>query len=349
MGAIIKRKISDVVSDVRETVESHADNDITFATRNISVDSVVSTGSTLLDLAISGKRRRGGGLPGGVLVEIFGPSGSGKTALLAEILAAIQSQGGDTQIQDPEGRVDKEYAKIYEVDIPEEIYSRPDTVEEVMDFIPTWRPRDPTKINGIGTDSLAALSTELEMSPKKDKMGMKRAKEFSGGFRRTCRLIANNKWLWVCTNQVRQGEYGEVTPGGNAIAFYASLRIRVKEEDKVEKEVTLSSGVKVKKVIGIQSSCYTRKSTIDDPYREAPIYIIFGYGIDDIRANLQWLKDMRKGSVYECPDGKTYQSLNMAIQYVEKQGLQTDLKEQVINLWEEIESKFNLDRPKKMR
>jgi protein RecA len=345
MGQLIKRK----VAEVKETVESHTDNDLTFVTRKVSVDSVVSTGSTLLDLAISGKRREGGGLPGGILVEIFGPSGSGKTALMAEILASIQSKGGESKIQDPEARLDKEYARIYEMEIPEEIYSRPDTVEDMIREVQNWdTPIVPGLIHGIGTDSLAALSTELEMA-KGDKMGMKRAKEFSAGFRKTCRQITKNNWLWICTNQVRQGEYGEVTPGGNATAFYASLRIRVRQVDMIEKEVTLGSGVKVKKAIGIESTCYVKKSSIDDPYREAPVYIIFGYGIDDIRANLQWLKDMKKATTYQCPDGKTYQSLNMAIQYIEKNSLQESLREEVIHLWEEIESKFNLDRPKKVR
>lgn len=342
--SLIKKR----VAEIKKAIDSPTTSDLSFVTRKISVDSVLSTGSTLLDLAISGKRRRGGGMPGGIIVEMFGPAGSGKTALLAETCAHAQLIGGEVKLLDPEARLDKEYARIYQMDVTKENYSRPDTVEDVFKELLQWKPSEDDKINVIGTDSLAALSTELEMD-KGDKMGMKRAKEFSTGFRKAARIISNNNWLMLCTNQIRQGDYGETTPGGLALAFYCSLRIRIKQVGSITKEETIKSGVKVKKIIGIESICSIRKSTVDDPYREAPIYILFGYGIDDIRANLQYVKDMKSMTVYECPDGKTYKSLNMAIRYVEDNKLVRKLKEQVIDLWEEIESKFTLDRPKKIR
>jgi recombination protein RecA len=340
---IIKR-----VREIKEAVEADTDHDLSFVTRKIEVESVVSTGSTLLDLAISGKRIRGGGLPGGVIVEIFGPAGSGKTAILAEICASAQSLGGVAKFKDPEARLDREYARIYGMTLETDDYSRPDTVEEVFKDIYSWKPENNNRINVVATDSLAALSTELEME-KADKMGMKRAKEFSTGFRKTARIIAKNNWLMVCTNQIRQGDYGETTPGGLAIAFYASLRIRVRQEDMITKEVALTGGKKVKKIIGIESTCFIKKSTVDDPFREVPIYIMFGYGIDDIRGNLQYTKDMTNSTTYICPGGKSYQSMNAAIAYVEKEKLQKDLKNQVIDLWEEIEAKFTTDRPPKER
>ena len=367
MGILLKKKVSDAVAEIKATVESPTDNDLAFVTRKISVDSVVSTGSTLLDLAISGKRRRGGGIPGGVLMEIFGRSQSGKTAVMAEILASVQSHGGETDVEDPEGRLDEEYNRVYGVTIGNNYsYSRPDTVEEIMANALGWKPKNSNVINARGTDSVAALTTDLEMSPKGDKMGMRRAKEFSAGFRKTARKIANNNWLWICTNQVRQGDYGETTPGGNALAFYASIRIRLQQIKKIDKTLKFKSGgeveeveeasdkkdkkggVEVSKIIGIESEATVIKS-IDDPYRTAPLYIIFGYGIDDVRGNLQYIKDMTNSSTYKCPDGKTYSILNMAIQYIEREKLQNDLKEQTIDLWEQIESKFNQNRPKKER
>jgi RecA/RadA recombinase len=356
MGAIIKR-----VQEVKEAVESPADNDLSFITRKINVDSVVSTGSTLLDLAISGKRRRGGGIPGGILVEIFGRSQSGKTAILAEILASVQSHGGEAEVEDPEGRVDEEYTGTFGVNIEEKYnYSRPDTVEQIFANAQNWRPKNPNVINVRGTDSLAALTTDLEMGPKGDKMGMRRGKEFSAGFRKTARLIANNNWLWVCTNQVRQGDYGETTPGGMATGFYASIRIQLRQQEKIEKSITLEkekagtekkekkSGVEVTKVIGILTEATVIKS-IDDPYRTAPIYIIYGYGIDDIRGNLQYCKDMTNSSVYPCPDGRSFGPINMAIQHIERENLEKALREQTIDLWEEIEKKFEAKRAPKVR
>lgn len=363
-----KKKLSDEVADF---VANPSKNDLAFVTRKIDVDSVLSTGSTLLDLAISGKRRRGGGIPGGIIAEFYGPSGSGKSAILQEIISSCQNHGGDDKVLDPEGRLDSEYARIYGVSISDENYSRPDTVEEVFHEISSWKPvvKKEGAICVIGTDSLAALSTELEMSPKGDKMGMKRAKDFSAGFRKTARIIANNNWLMACTNQVRQGDYGETTPGGLATAFYSSLRIRVKEDKKIIKEIDLlprkekeergkrekikeekekKSNV-VSKVIGIESTCFIRKSTVDDPYREVSIYIIFGYGIDDIRGNLQYMKDMTNSTVYDCIDGKTYQSIDKAIAYIEENNLQNQLKEKTIDLWEEIESRFDFKRKPKER
>lgn len=379
MATLIRRTLTPVekkVEEIKEAVASGNDSDLTFITRKINVDKVVSTGSTLLDLAISGKRRRGGGVPGGILMEIYGRSQSGKTAVMAELLASVQSHGGETDLEDPEGRLDEEYSRIYGLTINKAHYCRPDTVEEIMQNARDWKPKNPNVINARGTDSLAALSTELEMSPKGDKMGMKRGKEFSAGFRKTCRLIANNNWLWICTNQVRQGDYGETTPGGMAVAFYASIRIRLRQQDEIKRTIKLSksgaeeevdeaeakkdkkSGVLVTKIIGIESEAYVTKS-IDDPYRTAPIYIMFGYGIDDIRGNLQYIKDMTNATTYQCPDGKSYVSLNAAIAhfydrneqgriYTKKQ-LVHDLKEQTIDLWESIESKFNLNRAPKER
>jgi RecA/RadA recombinase len=382
MKAIIKKKSEAAKltkkksNEVRDFVESSCQMDLAFVTRKVSLDKVVSTGSTLLDLAISGKRIRGGGIPGGVLMEVFGRSQAGKTAVLAEIMASVQARGGEADVEDPEARLDQEYSRIYGMEIDKDHYCRPDTVEEIFENAQSWKPKNPKVINARGTDSIAALSTELEMSPKGDKMGMKRGKEFSAGFRKTARIIANNNWLWVLTNQVRQGDYGETTPGGMATAFYASIRVRLRHKEDIVKAIKLSDdneeGAELskkekkektaknefKKVIGIMSEAFVVKS-VDDPFRTAPIYILFGYGIDDIRGNLQYIKDMTNASVYVCPDGKTYKSLNMAISYfhykdengqlVEKRELVDALKEQTIDLWEAIEARFNLNRPAKRR
>ena len=179
-------------------------------------------------------------------------------------------------------------------------------------------------------------------------MGMKRAKDFSQRTRKCCKLIANKNWLIACTNQVREGQYGEVTPGGKAIPFYSSLRIRVNEIRKVEKKKIVKDKEQ-KKIIGIESSCYMKKSTVDDPYRIAePVFIIFGYGIDDIRGNLQWLKTNTKATTYNAVD-KDYQSLDAAVAYIEKEGYEETLKEKVIDLWEEIEQHFKTDRKPKVR
>lgn len=318
----------------------------------------LSTGSTLLDLCIAGKRCEDGGIPGGIILEVYGPPGSGKTAILSEICSSSQRKGGKVQFMDPEARLDSEYARIYGVKLEAENYSRPNTVSEVFGLVFGWEPDNPLKsdntsrfckaINVIATDSLAALSTDIELE-KGDKMGMRRAKEFSEGLRKTARIIRNNNWVIACSNQVREGDYGETTPGGHAIPYYASLRIRVGQVGKIERKAKLPSGKEVKKVIGIESECYVKKSTIDDPYRACSIFIEFGHGISDIMGNLQYIKDTYGNSMYECPDNKKYQGVDQAIIHVEELNLQTQLRQLTIKTWREIEEKFNRPRAPKIR
>lgn len=310
---------------------------------------VVSTGSTLLDLAISGKRRRGGGMPGGILCEISGPSGSGKTAVAVEIAASIQHHGGEADILDPEARLDKEYARLYGAELDEDKnYSRPDTVNEVFDDILDWEPENKDVINGKIIDSVAALSTEKEMSKDGDKRGQLKAKQLHLGCRKAARIIAGKHKLIVFTNHEMDGEYGKVNPGGKAVPYYSSLRIRIAQNGKIEPEKALKGGAKVKKVIGIKSEAFIKKSSVDDEYRRAPIYILFGHGIDDIRANLQWYKDMTKDTKYNAVV-KEYQRMDYAIRCIEEEGLEGELRNMVIDLWEEIEDSFKVKRKKKVR
>jgi len=322
-------------------------------------DLVVSTGSTLLDLAIFGGRRRGGGLPGGLVVEVFGEAQLGKTAVLAEICGCAQAAGGEIRFADPEARLDREYAEIYGVDLPSDNYWRPDLVEEVFEDVKKWDPSNKSVVNVYACDSLAALSSALEMSDKGDKMGMKIAKNMSAGLRKTGRLLAHGGYkALVCSNQLRQSDKGTYTPGGRATPFWASVRISIRamykqkhgRDHHISKEITLNSGKKLTKVIGINSEAVVIKNSKDDPHRTAYIPIIFGYGLDDVRANLQWQKDMKKEGSYECGDGKPYQAMDQAIRWVEKNNLEQTLKNNVIDLWEEIETKSKATvRSRKMK
>lgn len=319
----------------------------------INVNNRVSTGSTLLDLAISGTRIRGGGIPGGIMVEIFGPSSSGKTALLAELGASVQSKTGIVDIIDPEARLDKEYARIYGLELPKDRYHRFDLVEEVFEFIKSWEPPNTNVVNMIGADSIAALSTQLEMT-EGDKRGQKKAKDLHAGCRTSARIISKENKLVVFTNQQYDGEYGPTTPGGKAIGFYASLRLQIKQKGKItkDKNIQVTGGkkqVKVSKTIGIESEVTVFKSSVDDGYRSAPLYIVSKVGVDDIRANLQWMKEKTGNTVYDCLDGKTYQALDYAVAYIEQNNLEETLREAVIDIWEEIEGKFVIDRKKKVR
>lgn len=317
-----------------------------------SFDHLVSTGSTLLDLCISGGRVDEGGIPGGIILEVFGPPSIGKTAVLSEICASAQKRGGKVRFLDPEARLDEEYSRIYEIELDKTDYHRPDTVKQVFDSIFHWDVgASPEKCcHVVATDSLAALSSDTEMSEKGDAMAGRRiAKDFSEGLRKTCRVIKSNNWLIACTNQTRMGDMTETTPGGRGIPYYASLRLKMypAKERFIDKTVKFHDK-EHKKIIGVRSVCEVVKSSVDDPFRKCEIFILFGYGIDDIRGNLQWLKNTLNSTTYLAVD-REYQSFRDAVSHVEKNNLQEDLKNRVIKEWRELNDCFKEERPRKTR
>jgi recombination protein RecA len=316
---------------------------------------VISTGSTLLDLAISGGRVKGGGLPGGILVEVFGPNQSGKTVLLSEIAGAIQRQGGEIQFHDPEARLNTTFAQLFGMKIKEEDYYVPDKVPEVFEVVRSWEPKGKKDIiHGVFADSLAALSTKMEMEEDEgDKMGMRRAKEFSEQLRKTCRVIKEKNYLMVCSNQIRdnldtQSHIKYITPGGKAMGFYSSLRLRFNNPEKINAEATVAGKV-VKRVVGVKTVVEVFKSSIWSPFRTAPIVIIFDYGIDNVMTSLQFIKDYTKNTIYTINGESLDKSMGKAIQIIEEEKLESQLREEVIDLWGNIESKFKSDRKPKER
>lgn len=319
-------------------------------------DRVVSTGSTLLDLAISGGRFPHGGIPSGILVEIFGPAGCGKTVLLCEIAGSVQRGGGEVLFRDPEARLNARFASLFGFRVENADYSQPDTVPEVFAPIREWEPRS-TSVNGIFTDSLAALSTDLEMESKDgDKRGQRRAKEFSEECRKTCRILRRRDLLMVCSNQVRENvdagmfaeKYG--TPGGLAVGFYASLRLRCHSPTKIQRKIKVE-GREHSRVVGVATTVDVYKSTVWQPYRSAPVNILFDYGIDDIRANLEYVRSVVGGAAYVL-DGerKLSQGLERSIAMVEQdEGAYLALRAYATQLWREMEERFRAPRPAKRR
>jgi recombination protein RecA len=312
---------------------------------------IISTGSTLLDLAISGGRVHGGGLPGGIFVEAFGPSGSGKTVLLSEIAGAVQRQGGEIKFHDPEARLNKQFAKMFGLEIAPENYTNPDTVTEIFDNIDAWKPKNGKIVNGIFADSLAALSTSMEMD-EGDPFGGRRAKEFSEGLRKTCRIITNKNYLMVCSNQLRdvigatQYQEKSKSPGGRALEFYPSLRLQFSGVEKISLEKTIA-GKKQKRVIGVTTKITVYKSSIWKPFHSAPVTILFDYGIDNIRQNLQFIKDNTENTTYTLGGDKLDVSMDKSIRIVETDKLEDQLREEVISLWEDVESRFTQERKPK--
>jgi len=337
-----------------------------------NIETMISTGSTLLDLAISGGRKKGGGVPGGIFVEAFGPNSAGKTVLLCEMAGAIQRQGGEILFRDPEARLNQQFAQMFDLNTKEMDYDTVDTVTELFTSVRDWEVKNEKIINGIFADSLAALSTDLEMSKDEgDKMGMKRAKEFSEQLRRTCRVLTQKNLLMVCSNQIRQNAegYGEkfTAPGGMGPGFYASLRLKFGTPEKIPVKKMIC-GKEVTRIIGVRTEVTVYKSSIWKPFHSAFLTIIFDYGIDDIRENLQFIKDHKekvheetpdkkikvnkkgeKQTIYTCNGEKLDVSLEKSVKMIEHYNLQKVVKAEVIELWESIETKFETSRTKKER
>jgi recombination protein RecA len=361
----------------RKEKEENTDwDDIARASRKSTWDQVVSTGSTLCDLAISGGRVRGGGIPGGFIIEIFADSGLGKTTLACTAAANAQELGGEIKIDDPECRLTPEYCDQMGVVILDGTYSVPRTVEDFFEKLVgkivvkgktskrdrdnIWRP-NPSKINIMVEDSLTALTTRME-EDKGDKMGQRRAKEFSEGWRLAKTHFRDHNITMICTNQIRDNvdsPYGGiVTSGGHATKFYSSCRGKLILLEVLD-ETNEVRGREQKEKIGIKVRLNVIKNSLDNNWRTADFYIIYNYGIDDIRANLQYLKDnggfdefvegkWKKASRY-IVNNKKYSSMNSAIKAVEDQNLENEIKNKVIDLWEEIQESFKVERKPKSR
>jgi len=315
---------------------------------------VISTGSTLLDLAISGSRIRGGGLPGGIMVEIFGPEGSGKSVLLAQIAGNIQKAKGDIWFNDTEGRLDRAFAFLSGAKIDDGNSVIMPSINDTFQFIRSeWEPTG-TGINGAFIDSLANLVSDEEVDA--GYAGARRAAVFNEALRKTSTVIKDKKYLVVCSNQVRDNlsamAFGKKTrAAGNSRAtlHQMSLRLEINKPRKLVKEIKVH-GKKIKQTYGVKANIKVEKSSIDSPFREAPIYIIFAYGIDDIQANLQFYKDMTGDSTYVNPElaDSGFKAMDDAISNIEEKGLENDLKEKVIEFWHEIQEKFLTKRKRRV-
>jgi len=316
---------------------------------------MISTGSTLLDLAISGGRIRGGGIPGGIMVEIFGPESSGKTVLLCEIAGDVHRKGGDIAFHDPEARLNNQFAKIFGLDTEDMTYAVPDTVTALFTDIRKWIPEASGVINGVFADSLAALSTDLEMgSEDGDKMGMRRPKEFSEQLRLTCRILTKSKTLLVCSNQIREnidrGSFGQKykAPGGKGPSFYSSVRLRTNVIGNLSRE-RMRKGKKLKQIYGAVIEVEVFKSSVWHPKRKAQVAINFSYGVDDIRENLKYVKAMTGSNVYVLGELALSKSIEESIAIIEDSDWVDDLREEVIDIWEDIEESFKVERKPKKR
>lgn len=257
----------------------------------------ISTGSTMLDLAIS--NRPNGGLPVGRIIEITGLEASGKSLVAAHALADTQKKGGLAVYIDTENAVSREYLEAIGVNLKDMLYIPLETIEDIFDamdsIVESVRKNSKSRIVTIVVDSVAGASTKQEMAADYDKDGWATSKAIilSKAMRKITNFVGRERICLIFTNQLRTRlgvTFGDqwTTSGGKAIAFHSSVRLRLKSVGQIK---LAKSADKPEAVVGITTRAQVVKNRMGPPLRSVDYDIYFDSGIDDFGSWLTMMKN----------------------------------------------------------
>ncbi len=296
--------------------------------KTMKIDAI-STGCLSLDLALGV-----GGVPRGRIIEIFGPESSGKTTLAQHIVAEVQKNGGLAAFVDAEHALDPEYAQKIGVNIDELFISQPDTGEQALEIVETLVRSNAVDV--VVIDSVAALTprAEIEGEMGDSHMGLQ-ARLMSQALRKLAAIISKSNTTVVFINQIRMKigvMFGnpETTPGGNALKFYASVRVDIRRSAQIKQgDAIVGNRTKVKIV----------KNKVAPPFRTCEFDIMYNEGISvagdliDVGAQMNVLK--KSGSNYYYKEEKLGLGRENAKQFLrDHKDIAKQIREEIIKVIE---------------